>query len=521
MRLKRMLSLQTWQLNKTGFIYLFNCPRYYKISDCKKISIFDRGQFLYQGRCRLLGFKEKLKELVNQGKSINVGVAGAGQMGLSIISHLKDIKGFRVCAVADKSMSRVDRICGSLGLNRSDISEVENNNTGSVLNANLKDIFNGKKLSDFQYGKTSDAILSGKIIFTNDFTLLADIPEIDVVVDATGYTDVGAGVALTALLGNKDVVTLNVETDITVGPILKKIADERKLVYTLAAGDEPAVLMELFDFADGLGFKVVCAGKGKNNPLDKHANPASLEEYAAKKGSSCKMMTSFVDGTKSMIEMACLSNATGLIPDCRGMHSPKAKIAELLSVFCLKSDGGILEKEGVVDFVIGDLAPGVFLVFSTKNKLTKDLLNYLLMGEGPNYLLYRPYHIPGIETPLSIAKAYFERKPWIVPSGSLVSEVITVAKKSLKKGEIIDGIGGYTVYGLIDRYEVAARENLLPVGLSNACILKKDLAADEPVSIDDVEFDSNSLLAQLRKLQDDTIQNGKKEFKEGLRSSAG
>ena len=460
---------------------------------------------------QLLGFKEKLKGLAKQGKSINVGVVGAGQMGLSIISHLNTIKGFKVCAIADKSMAKVESICGSLGLNRTDISEAENNYCASVLNANLKDILDGKKISDFSFKKTSDAISSGRIVFTNDFTMLSEIPEIDVVIDATGYTDIGAGVALTALLGNKDVVTLNVETDITVGPILKKIADERKLVYTLAAGDEPAVLMELFDFADGLGFNIICAGKGKNNPLDKHANPTSVEEYAAKKGSSGKMMTSFVDGTKSMIEMACLSNATGLIPDCRGMHSPRAKIAELLSVFCLKSDGGILEKEGVVDFVIGDLAPGVFLVFSTKNKLTKELLNYLLMGEGPNYLIYRPYHIPGIETPLSVARAYFERKPWIVPSGGLVSEVITVAKKSLKKGEKIDGIGGYSVYGLIDRYEVAARENLLPIGLSSDCILKNDKAEDEPLLRDDVEFDSSSLIAQLRKLQDDTIQNGKKE----------
>jgi predicted homoserine dehydrogenase-like protein len=457
----------------------------------------------------LLGFKEKLNGLAKEGKSINVGVVGAGQMGLSIISHLNSIKGFKVCAIADKSMARVDQICSSLSLNRGDIFEVENSYAGSILNADLGNILAGKKVSDFSFKKTSEAISAGKIVFTNDFTMLAEIPEIDIAVDATGYTDIGAGVALTALLGNKDVVTLNVETDITVGPILKKIADDRNLVYTIAAGDEPAVLMELFDFADGLGFKIICAGKGKNNPLDRHANPASLEEYAAKKGSSGKMMTSFVDGTKSMIEMACLSNATGLIPDCRGMHSPKAKIAELLSVFCLKNKGGILEREGVVDFVIGDLAPGVFLIFSTQNKLTKELLNYLLMGEGPNYLLYRPYHIPGIETPLSIARAYFERKPWIVPSDGLISEVITVAKKSLKKGEKIDGIGGYSVYGLIDRYDTAAGDDLLPVGLSNNCVLKKNMSADEPISINDVEYDPSTLLAQLRKLQDNTIQNAR------------
>ncbi|OQA20980.1 MAG: SAF domain protein [Actinobacteria bacterium ADurb.Bin346] len=457
----------------------------------------------------MLGFKEKMDDLIAQGKSIRLGIVGAGQMGIALISHFNNIPGFKVCAIADKDTKQIDNICSKLEIDVNNLFIAESGGSPGILDSEYEDVLSGKQEPGFTgYGSASSAISGGKIIFTDDFSILAKIPEIDVVIDATGYTDVGAGVALASLLGGKDVVTLNVEADITVGPMLKKIADERKLIYTLAAGDEPAALKELYDFAHGLGFKIICAGKGKNNPLDRQANPSTLEEYAAGKGSSGKMMTSFVDGTKSMIEMACLSNATGLIPDCRGMHSPKAKIAELLSVFCSKSQGGILEKEGVVDFVIGDLAPGVFLIFSSKNKLIKELLHYLLMGDGPNYLLYRPYHIPGIETPLTVARAYFERQPWIVPRAGLISEVVTIAKRDLKEGEVIDGIGGYMIYGLIDEYGTAVKENLLPIGLAQGSILKKPVKKDTPIRIDDIIFGCSRLLMQMRKKQDETIQAG-------------
>ncbi|MCL4415365.1 MAG: NAD(P)-dependent oxidoreductase, partial [Actinobacteria bacterium] len=346
-----------------------------------------------------------------------------------------------------------------------------------------------------------------KILFTDDVRILPGIEKLDIIVDATGYTEIGAFVALSAIAGGKHIVTLNVETDVTVGPILKKMAEDYGVVYTLSAGDEPAALKELYDFADGLGLEVICAGKGKNNPLNTEANPATLADYAASKGSSAKMMTSFVDGTKSMVEMACLSNATGLIPDCRGMHGAKVCIKELAKIFSLKKDGGILDKTGVVDFAIGDLAPGVFLVYSTKNKMIKNVLNYLALGEGPNYLLYRPYHLTSIETPLSIAKVYFDKEPWMVPSGGLVSDVLTVAKRDLAPGEIIDGIGGYTVYGLIDLYEITNKEKLLPIGLSKGCIIKKCIKKGKSVSYDDIDFPSDTLLLQLRKMQDKIIQN--------------
>jgi predicted homoserine dehydrogenase-like protein len=469
----------------------------------------------------LLGLNEKIKELAGKGKSINVAVAGFGQMGKSLVSHLNDLPGFKILAVADKDSKKVADLIEVLGITESRVFNVWNSiyesqskilGTGKAgdiaRDSKIDEIINISNKIDINTKiKIEKALEEGKILFTDDVRILPGIENIDIIVDATGYTDVGALVALSSIAGRKHVVTLNVETDITVGPILKKMAKDYGVVYTLSAGDEPAALKELYDFADGLGLEVICAGKGKNNPLNMEADPATLADYAASKGSSAKMMTSFVDGTKSMVEMACLSNATGLIPDCRGMHGAKASIKELAKTFSLKKDGGILNKAGVVDFAIGDLAPGVFLVYSTKNKMIKDVLNYLALGQGPNYLLYRPYHLTSIETPLSIARAYFDREPWIVPSGGLISDVLTVAKKDLMHGEIIDGIGGYMVYGLIDLYETTRKENLLPIGLSQGCILKRCVKKGEPISYADVDFPSDTLLLQLRKLQDKTIQD--------------
>ena len=330
---------------------------------------------------------------------------------------------------------------------------------------------------------------------------------LDVVIDATGSPEAGAFIASNAISKKKHVVTLNVEADATIGPILKKMADDAGVVYTVSAGDEPAAIKELYSFADTLGLEVIAAGKGKNNPLDRYANPTILKDYAESKGSSPTMMTSFVDGTKSMIEMACVSNSTGLKPDCRGMHGPKADIKDLLNVFRLKNDGGILSRKGVVDFAIGDLAPGVFLVYTTANKMIKADLKYLMLGEGPYYLLYRPYHLTSIETPLSIALAYFYGEPTIAPDFGMISEVITMAKRDLKTGEVIDGIGKYTVYGLIEEYQRAKDENLLPIGISQGCILKKDIEKDQPIKYNDVKLVENSQVLKLRRSQDKLLKH--------------
>jgi len=434
----------------------------------------------------MLGLNQKLKELSGDGKSIRVAICGIGQMGKSLISQIMDMQGMEVVAVANRDAQTITERLKPLDFPE-DKAEV---------------ISSPGKLTEKIKKQARLASLS-KIIFTDNLKLLASLDCADVIMDATGNTQAGAELSLAAIENKKHVVTLNVEADVTIGPLLKRMADQAGVVYTVAAGDEPGALKELYDFATALGLEVVAAGKGKNNPLDKDANPTTLADYSKKKGASPRMMTSFVDGTKSMEEMACFSNATGIKADIRGMHGPRVNVAELARLFSTKGQGGILNRVPAVDFAIGDVAPGVFLVYTTRNPLIKEELKYLLFGDGPNYLLYRPYHLASIETPLSVARAFFYNEPTIAPLGAPVSEVITVAKKDLAKGDTIDGIGGYTVYGLIEEYQRARSENLLPLGISEGATLNRDVAKGQPISYDMVDLVQGTTLLKLRRLQEE------------------
>jgi len=454
----------------------------------------------------MLGLNKKLESLQKKGKSIKIAIAGVGQMGKSLISHIRELDGMQVLAVANRDIGRIADILKELEIDDKEMVFVGDKEKLDPINTKVsRVILEGNISDDANRRKLNQLAKENKLIVSDDLGVLFVIDDVDIIVDATGSPEAGAYIASGAISNKKHIVTLNVETDTVVGPMLKKMADDSGVIYTVSAGDEPAALKELYDFADVLGLEVIAAGKGKNNPLDRHANPATLKDYARSKGSSPRMMTSFVDGTKSMIEMACLSNSTGLVPDCRGMHGPRADIGDLLDKFRLKKDGGILSKKGVVDFAIGNLAPGVFLIYSTKNKIIKADLKYLMLGSGPYYLLYRPYHLVSIETPISIARTYFYNEPTLVPDCGLVSEVITAAKKDLKAGGVIDGIGGYTVYGLIERYGRAKQEGLLPVGLSEGCILKRNIEKDRPIKYGDVKMAEDLTVLKLRRLQDKII----------------
>lgn len=453
----------------------------------------------------MLGINDKLKDLKSRGCSIKTGIVGVGQMGSSMAAHIESLDGMEVTAVAKRNVNNAVKILKGIGMEASRMVLLED--AIKVNNANMDtDIIKiGGQDRSIIKQKISKAIDEGKIIVTDDIRKLTSIEELDVVVDATGDPDAGAQISFSAISSRKHMVTFNVEADTIIGPLLKKMADNAGIVYTVAAGDEPAATKELYDMADALGLEVIAAGKGKNNPLNKTANPTTLADYAAHKGSSARMMTSFVDGTKSMFEMACLSNSTGLVPDVRGMHGPKVNVSELTRVYSLKKDGGILSKKGVVEFAIGNIAPGVFLVYTSHLKIIRDELKYLLFGDGPNYLLYRPYHLTSIEAPLSIARAYFMGEPTMVPKAGLVSEVVTYGKKDLKAGEVLDGIGGYTTYGMIELFGTARDEDLLPLGLSEGCRLKNDIEKGQPITYKDVELVQDSTILQLRRLQDKTI----------------
>jgi len=295
-----------------------------------------------------------------------------------------------------------------------------------------------------------------------------------------------------------------VETDITVGPVLRWYADRKGVLYALAAGDEPAACKELYDFADALGFEIVAAGKGKNNPLDRHAKPTdpAWSREAARRGLSPTMLIEFVDGSKTMVEMAAVSNATGLVPDVRGMHGPVTHRDILEQVFRLKEDGGILNRSGVVDFGVGKVAPGVFLIVRTDHPRLREAMVLRDMGKGPYYTLFRPYHLCSIEVPLTCAQLVIRGTSNMAPLDRLVSEVFAVAKQALRRGDVLDGIGGATFYSSIDRYEVAREERLLPVGLAKGARLVRDVLMDTPLTYDDVVLHEPSTVLALRRLQD-------------------
>lgn len=452
-----------------------------------------------------MDFFKKLEKLAESGRSIKTAVIGVGQMGRELCAGLGKITGISLKAIATKNIkTTLDFVITQKIREEKNILVLQFSKTsGKTIYNNIehKDILSEKNFQEI-LNQVNNTNTADKLLITDNSNLIPYIEELDVIIDATGKPEVGARLSVKSILQKKHIVTLNVEGDVTIGPYLKKLSEEHNVVYTVSAGDEPAATKELFDFARLLNLNIIAAGKGKNNPLDRYANPETLREFSREKGTNPYMMTSFVDGTKSMIEMACLSNATGLIPDIRGMHGPKANIKEIKDILIPKRDGGILNKTGVVDFVIGDLAPGVFLVYTTDSEIVRKNLEYLKNGSGPYFLLYKPYHLASIETPLSIASAFLFNEPTIQPAGGLISEVMTCAKKDLLPGERIDGIGGFMVYGLIETHQTVLQENYLPIGLSEGCVIKQKIGKDEPITYKDVIMPKDSVLAELRKKQD-------------------
>jgi predicted homoserine dehydrogenase-like protein len=349
--------------------------------------------------------------------------------------------------------------------------------------------------------KARSALETGGQVATTDYRIATRLPQIEAVIDATGSTEMGATVSLDCFDHKKHVVMMNVECDVTIGPILRRMADNAGVVYTLAAGDEPAAIIELYRFAHALGFTIVAAGKGKNNPLDIYATPESVAETARARKMNPSMLCEFVDGSKTAVEMAAVSNATGLLPDTRGMHGAKSTVDTLKAVFCPKKDGGVLDNIGVVDFAIG-VHPGVFLIFTTDNQRLKEALIQRDMGDGPYYQLFRPYHLCSIEVPLTVAQAVFYGESSGHPLAVMSSECIVVAKKDLKPREVLDGIGGTCYRGSIERFTLARKEGYLPLGLAKGCVLKTPIKKDTVLRYSDVEIVEESVLLQLRRIQD-------------------
>ena len=424
----------------------------------------------------------KLLELERQGTPVRCGLIGTGQMGTEIVIQAGMMRGFEVDVAVDLHCDTVERAYRQGGY------------TGDIVRTDSPE-------------EARLAIARGAKVATTNSMLPMQTGPIQAVVDATGSPEMGARVALECFHHKKHIVMMNVECDVTVGPILHRMARQAGVVYSLTAGDEPGSIVEVYRFVNALGYRVLAVGKGKNNPLDHYATPgdAAWKRKAEERNMSPRMLIEFVDGSKTMVEMCAVSNATGLRPDVRGMHGPQCTVAQLPRVMCKKEDGGILTQEGVVEFAIGDINPGVFVIFTTDNPRMREALVQRDMGSGPNYLLMRPYHLCSIETPLTAAQAVLYGESTAHPMDRMTSECITIAKQDLRKGQVLDNIGEYCYRASIELAEVARAENMLPVGLAKGAVLNCDVPRDTVITYDMVTPNDTSVLLQLRRIQDQTM----------------
>jgi predicted homoserine dehydrogenase-like protein len=428
---------------------------------------------------------------------IQVGVVGVGRMGRGIVDQIATMTGMQTRAAADVDGQRALAAFLENGWSRDQVC-----------------------LTD-SLDEAVDAVRRGHVVATQDPLLIPDL-EVEAVIEATGVPEIGAQVADLSIARGRHTVLLNVEADIVVGPLLAERARRQGTVYTLAAGDQPGAIFEMVDWATSLGFEIVCAGRGTVLfPDDHHATPEKYMDIAQRNRMNPKMYNEFRDGTKSQLEMVAVSNVLKLPPAKRGMHEPFCKWQDLGKVFAHKADGGILDETGVVDmanavddsghYVHDDkVFPGVFVVVTSPHPGVRSSMSALFepgfggtaQQWGPNWGLFRPYHLACVEVPMSVARAVFQGRPTGDLQGGMVAELVAIAKQDLQPGEELDGGGGHTVYGLSERYEVAKRDRLLPFGFAyEGTRVRRPVKRDQALTLDDVEVDESSYLWRLREEQ--------------------
>ncbi len=419
----------------------------------------------------------KLNLRAAEGNPIRAGIIGCGQMGSGLAHTINNIHGMNVQAIADIDPERARKTYLDMKIPESEIFIAENT------------------------GQANDMLKKGKFVITPDALIMTELDLIEANVEATGVTDIGAKVAWTSIERKKPIIMLNVETDVTIGALLSQQARKTGALYTVASGDEPGVCNMLYEQAMLMGFEVVSIGKGKNNPIDFDATPVSCAEEAASKDMNPKILASFKDGTKTMVEMAAVSNATGLLTDVPGMHGPKVELDGLLQAFIPKADGGILSAPGRVDYTTGAIAPGVFVIVrSYDDRIRKDM-KFITRAEGPYYLLFRPYHLCDLETPQSIAEAVLLNEV-TVAAETMHSEVCTIAKRDIKAGEKIKGIGSADIFGRIYTYEEARKIKAAPLGIAENGTAIQDIKKGKTLTEANLALDTSTYIYKLRKEQD-------------------
>jgi predicted homoserine dehydrogenase-like protein len=429
----------------------------------------------------LTGLARDLAQRADEGRPIRVGVIGSGEMGTDLVTQGALMRGIEIAAVATRRPQTVR-----------DALKIAYGDDGRAAEADSP-------------SKVSEALEMGKLAICSAETLVTT-PQIDVVIDATGKPGVAADFDLMAMEHGKHLVMMNVEADVTIGAYLKHQADRLGVVYSVGAGDEPSSCMELIEFASALGYRIISAGKGKNNPLNHDAVPDDYREEAIRRNMNPRMLVEFVDGSKTMVEMACIANATGLVPDVPGMHGPRADRDDMVKVLIPRADGGILHKKGVVDFTVGKgVAPGVFVIVEAEHPRIIERMDDLHVGTGPYYAFFRPYHLTSLEVPLTAARIMLYGRPDMVPMDRPVAEVCAVAKRDLKVGEAFDAIGETCYRSFVMTVGDAQAQGALPVGLLEGGRVVAPVKKGELLTRMNAAPDATTRLHALRLLQDQML----------------
>jgi len=438
-----------------------------------------------------VNLSSKLLEREAAGRPIRIGLIGAGKFGTMFLSQVRLTRGMHLVGLADLDVERAGNQLRSAGWSE----------------------------EAFAAMSLGDALKGHRTHVTADADSVIAFPEIDVVVEATGDPKVGIRFALAAIAHGKHIVMVNVEADALAGPLLAHRAQQAGLIYSLAWGDQPALICEHVDWARACGFKVISAGKGtRYHPSYHLSNPDTVWEILDKylriddrHSINPKMFNSFIDGTKSGIEMTAVCNATGLVPQSEGLGFPPASRFELADICKPKSDGGMLEKAGVTEVISSvdreerdvphHLAMGTFVVFEGETEYARRCFReYHLMPDksGRFAALYRPVHMIGLELGISVASVALRGEPTGTPTG-FRSDVVATAKRALRKGEMLDGEGGFCVWGKQTPADISLAQGFLPLGLAHQVRLMRDVAEGERLKWTHVAFDPDDFAVKIRR----------------------